>query len=148
MRRIDRPEERLQFSLRTMFAAMSLAALAAAVVPWLMAFPLVAWGGFTIGVSVAVFSFLLLGREEIRTILLQLLVAMLVGTYALWLPDQFLFYVSGVGVGLLCTWQGPALLTALCAVLGISKVKVYEVPKWHPSRRSGGSLSDTWKARF
>lgn len=79
---------------------------------------------------------LLLKPEEPRTFyLMMMLVACLVGTYAFWIPEGVPFYLLGAGLGLTCAWQAPAILAALCAIYGISLVKVYPMPRWRPEIR-------------
>ena len=127
--------KRVQFSIRTLFMTMTTVPLLIFGGKWLATIPLAGLGSFGIGLSVAVLAFRLLEPEEIRTLFLQVMVSTLVGVYAFWIPAGFLFYIAGVGVGLLVTWQGAAILTFLCTLYGICEVKVYKKPYWQPTRR-------------
>lgn len=135
--------ERVQFSLRTLFSAMAtvpaivFCGRAVADVPF--------WGvgSFAIGLAVAVIAFRLLNPDETRTLYLQMLLASLTGIYAFWIPGGYLYYMAGAGVGVVLTWQGPALLTLFCATYGIYRVKVYDKPRWTPSRRDPTWMDST-----
>lgn len=127
--------KKVQFSLRTLFMAMATVAVLVFWGQWLATMPLAELGSFAIGLAVAVFTFRMLKPEEIRTLYLQLMMSAMVGVYALWIPAGLVFYMAGVGLGVLVTWQGPALLTVLCALYGIYEKKVYEKTRWQPSRR-------------
>ena len=126
---------RLRFTLWTLFAVTATVPLVVFAGRWLATFPLAGLGSLAIGLSVAVAVYRLLDPEETRTLYLQILIAFLIGIYAFWIPAGFLYYALGVGVGLILTWQGPEILTLLCALYGIVQVKVYENPHWRPARR-------------
>ena len=138
--------ERIQFSWLTLLATVATVPLLVLAVRWLAELPLFGLAGLVIGMGVAITAFRLLHPEETRTLYLQMLVACLVGTYACWIPDALPYYIVGVGLGLLLTWQGPAMLTALFVCYGISRVKYQPMPRWRPSMRNPtwpGSLPDS-----
>ena len=127
--------ETVQYSFRTLVMAIATVPVLVYAGLWLARLPLAGVGSLAIGVCVAIAAFRMLDPEGNRTLFLQAIVSTLVGVYAFWIPGGFLYYVAGVGVGAIVTWQGAAILPCLFACYGICRVKVYEKPRWQPARR-------------
>jgi hypothetical protein len=126
------PRERIQLSVRTLFAVMATVPLLVWAINWIAMFSWSVLGSTAVGATTAVVAYRLLEREEVRSLLSEILVFVLVATYALWIPTSIAAYVVGAACGLLIAWQWPILLSLMCLFFGIARIKVYPMPHWRP----------------
>ena len=129
------PRWRLQFSLRTLLAVTLAVALVASFTKLPLDLPLSTVVSFLVGAATSVTAYRICRSQETHTFLLEIWLVFLIATFALWLPSEVVGYASGVATGVLISWQWPVLLSLLLALFGVTQVKHYPLPDWHPQRR-------------
>ena len=128
----DLRRERIQFSLRALFAFTLLVAVVAAVARWVIGLegtgPIVA--SVAIGVTVGLTTVLILQRVQLGCLLVALLVGF-VSVNGFWFLSHMIPYGCGMFAGAIIGWKGLRVLNAVLGWCGFTVSKV-RCPKRRP----------------